>query len=386
MRYDFDRPIDRLHSDSAKWGFYAPDVLPAWVADMDFESPAPIMDAVKHRLDHGVFGYAFDLPELRDAVCARLLRLYDWAVEPESLVLLPGLVSGLNVFTRAFGQPGDGVLINTPVYPPFLTAPTNQGQDVHAAAQQTTLVDGHLHYDIDFAALEAAITPQTKSFILCNPHNPTGRVYTREELLRIGDLCERHDLVLCSDEIHCELLLDDVKHIPIASLSPALAARTVTLLAPSKTFNIPALGLSLAIIPDPAVRAQMEKAATGIVPHVNVLGMYAALAAYTECDDWLAQLLAYLTANRDYAVEFITNNLPGITTTVPQATYLAWLDCRAAAIDGSPYEFFLKEAKVALNDGARFGVDGEGFVRLNLGCPRATLEEVLTRMRDALVK
>jgi cystathionine beta-lyase len=382
--YDFDQIIDRRDTDCLKWDKYG-DALPLWVADMDFRSPQPVLDAMRARIAEGVFGYAQDLPELKEAIAARLLRLYNWPVLPEEVVFLPGLVCGLNVVSRAIGAPGDGILVNTPVYPPFLTAPGNQERELQVAEQCLTRRGERLHYQVDYSLLEQTIQPNTRLFILCNPHNPTGRVYSRDELERMGEIALRNDLVICSDEIHAELLLDDVAHIPLASLSPELAKRTITLLAPSKTFNIPALGMSAAVIQSQALRAQFDRAMAGIVPHVNVIGMHAALAAYTECDDWLAQLLGYLRANRDFAVQYIDESLPGIRTTVPEGTYLLWLDCREAGLE-DPYTFFLENAGVALNDGATFGPGGEGFVRLNLGCPRATLTQALARMGAALAE
>ena len=348
MSYDFDQIVDRRNSDSAKWGYYDDDILPLWVADMDFVSPQPIIDAMRDRLDHGIFGYSRTPPELPEAICERMLRQQGWAIDPESILFIPGLVSGLNVVARAIGDRGDGVLVNTPVYPPFLSAPENQLRTLHAAEQSVSLRDGHLHYDIDFYVLGNATDGSSKLFILCNPHNPTGRAYTRDELLGMAELCAERDLVICSDEIHCDLLLDDAKHISIAALDPAIEARTITLLAPSKTYNIPGLGCSIAVIPNPELRARFEAASAGIVPHVNLLGLHAALAAYTQCDGWLNEMLAYLTANRNLVVDYVDQSLPGIRTTVPEATYLAWLDCREAGIEGSPYKFFLENAKVAL--------------------------------------
>ena len=249
------------------------------------------------------------------------------------------------------------------------------------------MVNGNtVGYEIDFDAFEAAITPQTELFILCNPHNPIGRGFTREELTRMAEICVRHDVIICSDEIHCDLLLDGTPHHSIAVLSPEIAEQTITLLAPSKTYNIPGLGCSVAIVQNAALRERVNKAAEGIVPHINVMGFVAALAAYTEGGEWLEQILRYLAANRDAVVEYVIGCLPGIATTVPQATYLAWLDCRQAGIEGNPYEFFLKEAKVALNDGVAFGPSGEGFVRLNFGCSRATLMQALEQMQTALLK
>ncbi|MCB0045182.1 MAG: PatB family C-S lyase [Caldilineaceae bacterium] len=380
--YNFDQVVNRRGTDSAKWGYF-PEALPLWVADMDFRSPQPILDALTERVEEGVFGYALELPELKEAIAARLANRYDWQVTPEEIVFLPGLVSGLNAVSRAIGAPGDGILVNTPVYPPFLTAPENQGRELHAAEQRAEEEGGTLRYTIDFDALETAIRPNTRMFILCNPHNPTGRAYIREELERLADMAARHDLIVCSDEIHCELILDDVKHIPLASLGPDVAARTITLIAPSKTFNVPGLGLSAAIVPNAELRKQLEQGMAGIVPHCNLLGMHAALAAYTQCDDWLAELLAYLRANRDYAVDYIARHMPNLRTTVPEATYLLWIDCRGAGLE-NPQQFFLEEAGVALNDGTAFGQGGEGFVRLNLGCTRATLKEALDKMTAAL--
>ncbi len=384
MACEFDEEVIRQGTDSLKWAKFSDEVIPLWVADMDFVAPEPVVRALARRIDHGVFGYAIDLPELKSKVCERLLVGYGWEVGPEAIVLLPGLVTGLNVACRAIGTQGDGVLINTPVYPPFLTAPTNQGRQLQVAEQARTTRDGELYYDVDVDALEGAVTPQTGLFILCNPHNPTGRVFSRSELEAQAELCARHNIVICSDEIHCDLLLGESKHVPIATLDPEIEAQTITLLAPSKTFNIPGLGCSLAVIPNAALRAQFKAAARGIVPDVNVLGMHAALAAYSHCDQWLAELREYLIENREYVVDFVKSHLPGIQTTKPEATYLAWFDCRELEVDEGPFRFFLKNAKVAFNNGAHFGPGGEGFVRLNFGCPRSTLREALERMQKAL--
>jgi cystathionine beta-lyase len=280
------------------------------------------------------------------------------------------------------------VLVNTPVYPPFLTAPLNQGRTVHAAplaASHRKLggVDA-LSFELDIGAIEDAVTPDTGLFLLCSPHNPIGRAWSRPELETLAAFCLRHDLTVCSDEIHSDLVLDNTHHLPIAALAPEIAARSVTLLAPSKSFNVPGLGCSMAIVPDAGLRARLLQASAGIVPHVNVLGYVAALAAYTECEEWLTELCRYLTANRDFAVEYITRCMPSLHVTLPQATYLEWIDCRQTRIEGNPFQFFLRNAKVALNDGAFFGENGRGFVRLNFGCPRATLHAALERMAAAL--
>jgi cysteine-S-conjugate beta-lyase len=384
MKYDFDIPVARRGTDSAKWSYFATDILPMWVADMDFRSPQPIVDALQARVAQGVFGYGMDSKVLRAVLVERMERLYGWQIQPEDIVFLPGLVSGLNVVARAVGERGDSVVVNTPVYGPFLTAPANQHRTLSAAPLIATTEGRRLHYTLDFDATAAAIAPDSRLFILCNPHNPVGRAWTAGELAQLAALAERHDLVICSDEIHCDLLLEGARHTPMASLAPEIAARTITLMAPSKTFNIPGLGASFAIVQNPALRKQMEAAATGIVPHLNILGMVAAEAAYTHCDDWLQALLGYLTANRDFAVRFVEEQLPGINTTCPEATYLLWLDCRAAGIEGKPADFFMQKAKVAVNEGTWFGAGGEGFVRLNFGCARETLEAGLQMMKAAL--
>jgi cystathionine beta-lyase len=379
MSYDFDRQIERRGTDSAKWSYFPADVLPMWVADMDFASPPPIIEALAARVQQGVFGYGMESKTLKQTLVERMERLYGWTVKPDDIVYLPGLVSGLNIVSRAVGERGDGVLINTPVYGPFLTAPVNQYRTLQSAPLNVAQTGRRLHYELNMDGLAAAVQPHTKLFLLCNPHNPVGRAFTHAELNEIAAFCVSHDLVICSDEIHCDLLLDGTQHIPIASLSPEIAQRTITLMAPSKTFNIPGLGASFAVVQNPTLRKQVEAAMAGIVPHVNILGMAAAEAAYADCEDWLAALRAYLTANRDFAVAYVEEHLPGVNYTVPEATYLLWLDLRGLG-EAKPAEMLMQQAKLAVNEGAWFGEGGEGFVRLNFGCPRSTLEEGLRRL------
>jgi cystathionine beta-lyase len=383
MSYDFDRPIERKGTDSAKWSYFPADVLPMWVADMDFAAPQPIIDALHQRVGHGVFGYGMESKALKQTLVERMARLYGWMIVPDDIVFLPGLVSGLNIVSRAIGERGDSVLINTPVYGPFLTAPVNQYRTLQSAPLNVRQEGRRLHYDLNMAGLADAVQPNTKLFLLCNPHNPVGRAFTHAELSEIAVFCNSHDLVICSDEIHCDLLLDGTQHTPIASLTPEIAQRTITLMAPSKTFNIPGLGASFAIVQNPALRKQLEAAMAGIVPHVNILGMAAAEAAYAQCDEWLESLRAYLTANRDFAVAYVEEHLPGVTFTVPEATYLLWLDLRSFGAE-KPAEMLMQQAKLAVNEGAWFGEGGEGFVRLNFGCPRRTLEEGLQRLHAVL--
>lgn len=381
MTYDFDQRIDRRGTESIKWRRYDEDVLPMWVADMDFMAPEPVIQALQERVAHGVFGYSLEPPALRAIIVDRLQRLYRWQVAPEALIFLPGVVVGFNLVCHALATPGDGVLIQTPVYFPILDAPAHAGLTSDTMAL-TRRPDGG--YEIDFDRFETAITDQTRIFILCNPHNPVGRVFRRDELEAMADICLRHDIVICADEIHADLVFPGNAHIPIASLAPEVADRTVTLIAPSKTFNIPGLHCSVAIVQNPALRERLKRAQAGLVHGVNVLGNVAALAAYRDGQPWLDALLRYLTANRDLLHEYVARHLPGITMHPPEGTYLAWLSCHEAGLPGNPQEFFLQRARVAMNDGAVFGQGGEGFVRLNFGCPRAMLIEALDRMKAAL--
>jgi cysteine-S-conjugate beta-lyase len=383
MADNFEAIIDRRSSDSAKWHKYGPDVLPLWIADMDFRSPEPVIQALRHRIEHGVFGYGIELPEFSHTITERLQRLYGWAVSPEALVMLPGVIAGFNLACRAVTSPGDGVLLHTPLYPPILRVPGNIGlssdeMELHRRP------DGQ--YEIDFDAVEKAITPRTRAFILCNPHNPIGRVYQRHELARLAEICLRHDLIICADEIHCEVLFQGHHHTPIASLAPEIAAHCVTLMAPSKTFNLPGLKCAFAIIPNAELREKFTAVRADLVPQsVNILGYVAALAAYRHGQSWLDGLLRYLEANRDVVCRQVREYLPGVSMGTPEGTYLAWLDCRQAGIPGNdPYTFFLEKAKVALNDGVAFGKGGQGFVRLNFGCPRALLIQALEHMQKAL--
>jgi cysteine-S-conjugate beta-lyase len=382
--YDFETPLDRRTHGSIKWTFFDEDVLPMWVADMDFRSPPAILEALHARVDAGHFGYTMHAPSLSEAVVERMAARYGWTVAPEHLVYSPGLVVALNAVARAFGRPGDAILVQTPVYGPFLSAPGRNGRYVHMVDLDTVdLGDGIFSYAIDFAAFEvAAAHRQATMFYLCNPHNPAGRVFTRDELLRLGEICLRHDVLIIADEIHSDLLLDDHQHIPMASLSPELAARTVTLIAPSKSFNVPGLGCSVLIAADEGLRARLSDELWGGGEHVNALGFTAAEAAYRYGDPWLAEALALIQRNRDAAVAFIRAHMPAIRTTVPEGTYLMWLDCRALPVD-DPAAFFLERARVALNPGQHFGPAGAGYCRLNLGCPRAQLDEALGRMRGA---
>lgn len=372
--FDFSSELDRRDGDSLKWNKYAGrDVLPLWVADMDFVAPPAVIVALERRIAHGCLGYPVASKALVDTVLAHLQREYAWTVEPSSLIWLPGVVTGLNLACRAID--GD-VLTATPVYPPFLSAPGLAGR--HLARVALRLEDGA--WRLDLAAMEAALTPQTRLFLLCHPHNPVGRVWRREELVEIAAFCRRHDLVVCSDEIHCGLILDaQLTHTPLAMIDGETASRCITLMAPSKTYNVPGLACAFAVIQDAALRARFTAQMRGIVADVNVLGYVAAQAAYGECDDWHGALIETLRANRDL-VEKAVAEIPGLSMTHIEATYLAWIDARGLKV-ADPAAFF-EAGGVGLSRGDDFGLPG--WVRLNFGCPRPTLERALERMAAAV--
>jgi len=398
MNFDFDAVIDRAGTDSVKWAKYADsgglggvprdtlppqrdgDVIPLWVADMDFAAPPPVIAALRQRIDHGVFGYNQPTRSQGDAVVTYLARKFDWTIDPEWLVWLPGLVSGLNVACRAVGVAGNAVFTATPIYPPFLSAPKFAGRRVASAP----LVRDSAGWLWDFPTVDAVLkTSQAKLFLLCHPHNPTGRVWNEDELWQIALLAEKHNLVVCSDEIHNGLILSPSRqHRLFATLSPEMAARTITLMAPSKTFNIPGLGCAFAIIPDSRLRNGFRDAMHGIVPHVNALGLVATEAALTLCDDWHDDLLDYLRGNLR-AVERAVAAVPGLDMRPVEATYLAWIDAREFAADAgieNPARWF-EQCGVGLSDGADFGAPG--FVRLNFGTRRTLLDEALARLSRA---
>jgi cysteine-S-conjugate beta-lyase len=378
--FDFDRIPARRDGDSNKWRKFPADVLPLWLADMDFPSPPAVVAALRARVEHGFFGYLTEKPELREVVADRLAKRYGWRVEPEAVMPLPGVIAGFNLAIRALTTPGDGLLVQTPVYPPILRAAGNHGltRDGHPL---TRGADGR--YTVDMDTFAAAIHPRTRAFLLCNPHNPVGRLFERRELEAMASACLRRDLWIIADEIHCDLLYDGRQHLPMATLAPEVEQRTVTLIAPSKTFNVPGLKCAVAVVPNTALRERLTAAVSDLVPKINVLGHTAAVAAYRDGDEWLEALLRYLQANRDFLVREVAAQLPGVRVTAPEATYLAWLDCRETGLP-DPRTFFLEHAKVALNDGKAFGPGGDGFVRLNFGCPRALLADGLGRMCDAL--
>ncbi|HIX62497.1 MAG TPA: PatB family C-S lyase [Candidatus Halomonas stercoripullorum] len=392
MIFDFATSVERRHPEGGewstqKWQRYDASILPLWVADMDFRSPPPVIEALQARVDHGVFGYGAVSAQLRTTLCEWSAREYHWPIEPDWQLWLPGVVPALHLASLALTEPGDGVLTITPIYPPFLKVAERTGRLPQQAALAEPAGPGE-PWQLDLEALEAAITSETRLLLWCHPHNPTGRVWSHAELAGLAELVERHDLLVVSDELHCDLLLNEgALHRPLAAVFPALASRTITLWAPSKTFNIAGLTAACAIVPDPALRRRFAAAARGLLPDVNVLGLVAAQAAYAHGNPWRHALLEVLRGHRRTLVERVSH-WPGVSMQPPEATYLAWLDLRQAEglapYQGSPQQVLLEEAKVALSDGADFGQPG--FARLNFGTTAVQLEAALARLDKVLRK
>ena len=380
-RYDSLSLADLKAKPNAKWTHFGPEVLPLWVAEMDF----PVADAIKEAIDAQVhsenlgYGLSAGLPGLVEALQARLEGRYGYAVAREDVRLLGSTVQGLYLAVMAFAGPGDEALLLTPLYPPFRAAVENTGR----VPVQVPLIDGPEGYAIDFDALEAAVTPATRLLMLCNPHNPVGRVYTEEELTRLAQLALEHNLWIVSDELHADLCFAG-RHRPIATLAPEVAARTLTLYGPTKSFNIPGLKLSFAISANPAMLERLAYHARGVAPGPNVLAQAATIGAYTGGGSWFDDTLGYLAGNRDHVRERVAREMPAVRLHAPQGTYLAWLDFRDAGLGDDPAGALVERARVGLNGGSAFGVGGDGFARLNFATSRPILDEALTRIAASL--
>ncbi len=376
---DFDTVLNRRDTDSGKWARYAgTNILPMWVADMDFKAPLEIIDGMKERADHGIFGYASPPPELPGVIIERMARMYNWQVHEEEIQFLPGVVPGLNIASRGLVSPGESIITATPIYYPFLSAPDNWGLKLHRIRAGNT--GGEWSFPQDELESTLADNPDIKLLLLCNPFNPIGRLLNKKELKRIIETCLKYDVLICSDEIHCDLLFDDRKHVPTASISSEAADITVTLMAPTKTFNLAGVGGSVAIIKNPDIRERFMEARKGTLVGVNVFAYTSMLIAYRDCESWRQELIGYLQANRDYLADRI-KNIPGISMSPVEATYLAWLDVSQLALADAMS--FFEDAGVGFSDGAQF--DGEGFMRFNFACPRETLIEACDRIENAAI-
>lgn len=379
MSTDLDTLFDRTGTGSTKWSRYPEDVLPMWVADMDFAAPPAVIERLQKRLTHPVLGYSVPSDELRQVLVDYLREHYDWQVQKQDIVVLPGVVPGVNMALHGLVAEGDGVVVHTPNYPPLRQA---AGHWKMRSIEVPLQANAQGQWACDPQRLQQALG-DSSAYLLSNPHNPIGKTYSRDELRTIAEICVAQDVLIISDEIHADLQFDGRRHIPVASLSPEVAQRTITLMSASKTYNVAGLKTAFAVIQNPSLRARFDAARVGMVDSVNPLGMEATHAAYAQPGEWLEQLKTYLQGNRDYLLETIRTRLPGIVVHAPQSTYLAWLDCSALGLD-NPQRFFLEEARVGLSAGPEFGEGLEQFVRLNFGCPRALLTEGLARLERSL--
>ena len=374
---DFDQIIPRRGTGSIKWDRF-PTLDPFWVADMDFMSPPAVLDVLKERIAHGVMGYAHAHDGLVEAIGEYMQSRHGLAIEEKEIVHLGGLVPALSLAARAFGKPGDAVMTCTPIYPPFL--------GIHNDAEMEVIAVPHVEvngqWGFDWDAMEAAVTPGTKLFLLSNPQNPLGRVFSQDEMSQLAIFCERHDMILISDEIHCDLILDDeaTPHVCAAGLPEQLQKRIITLLAPSKTYNIAGLGYAFALIRDDSLRRKFCAARGHTLPEINCLAYYAAEAAYRDGESWRQDLIAYLRKNRDTVTDFVRSRTKFIIPDI-EATYLAWIDCRSMGIE-NPAQFFEQEAGIYLSDGNYFGAPGH--IRFNYGCPHSRVLEGLEKMANVL--
>ncbi len=388
MKYNFDEVIQRTRTACVKWDglenyFGTTDAIPLWVADMDFKSPPAVVDALRKRAEHGVYGYTMRPNSYYEAIINWMKKRHHWAIQKEWIAHSPGVVPALSLLIDTYTQPGDKVVIQPPVYHQFAQAISLQGRKI--VENPLKLENGR--YVMDFVDLENKLDSTTKMFILCSPHNPVGRVWTKEELMSLGQICMKHNVLIVSDEIHCDLVYKDYHHTPFGSLSPEFFEHSITCIAPSKTFNICGLQTSTLIIPKKELYTAYHQAITRwSIGSPNVFGAIALEAAYQNGEEWLDQLLDYLHDNLKFLIDYIEEHIPQIQVIKPEGTYLVWLDCRALVLNGGHQlgHFMLHEAKLALNEGHAFGVGGDGFMRMNIACPRSTLAQSLNRIRYAV--
>ena len=380
MTYDFDTVIPRRGTLSYKWDSAPEGVLPMWVADMDFRTAPAITDALHRRVDNGIFGYTLVPDEYYDAVTSWFARRHGWQIDRDMMIYTSGVVPAISAIIKALAAPGDKVIVQTPVYNCFFSSIRNNGCEI---LPNPLLRDGDT-FSMDFDDLERkAADPKATLMILCNPHNPAGRVWSRDELLRLGEICIRHGVTVISDEIHCEFVFDGYRHTPFASVSEELSRHCVVCVSPSKAFNIAGLQIANIVAPDSDTRARIDKAINiNEVCDVNPFGVIATIAAYNEGEEWLKQLLDYLRGNYEYMRGFCRENLPQFPITRLEATYLVWMDCRALGMTSEELEERLvDDARLWLNAGSMYGADGDGFMRWNIACPRSVLQDGLERFR-----
>jgi cystathionine beta-lyase len=387
MSYNFDEIIDRNDTLSVKYGlrkkiFGREDAIPLWVADMDFKTPDFIVDAIKERADHEIYGYSYRPDSFYQAAQNWVKKRHNWSIDFSWLTFTPGIVPGVNLSVLEFTEPGDKIMIQPPVYFPFFHAVKKNNRTL--VENKLVLNNGRL--EIDFQDFEKQLQNGVKMFILSNPHNPGGNVWTRDELKRMGELCLEYNVLILADEIHSDIVFPGHKYIPMASLSEEIAENTLTFIAPSKTFNIAGLAISVGIISNRKLRDRFNNMMDRIhIANGNLFGTVALEAAYRYGEDWLDQLLQYLKKNLDFLTRYIEKNIPQIKVIQPEGTYLVWLDCRELNVPNDQiHKFMIEKAGVAFNDGASFGENGQGFQRLNFGCPRSVLEKALDNIKKAV--
>jgi len=384
--YNFDELIDRTNTNSIKYDarkmfFGNGEVLPLWVADMDFRTPDFIVDAIKKRAEHEVFGYTFRGETYNQSIVNWLKRRHNWEIKPEWITFSPGVVAGLTIAIEALSKPGDGVIVQPPVYFPFFDSVKGTGREM--IENPLKLEHGRYYFDLD--DLKKKITPSTRLLLLSNPHNPGGMAWNEQELKALAQICLENKIVIISDEIHSDLIFDGFKHTPLAGISEEIAQNCVICMAPSKTFNTAGLTTSFLVIPNKRHFVAYERVMR--LPHLhmgNIFGTAALEAAYTHGDEWLAQLMVYLKGNYDFLEEFFAKNLPGVKVMKPEATYLIWLDFSAFGLNDEALNQKLIDGGIGLNRGTQFGKQGSGFMRINIGCPRSILDEALERIKQAL--
>lgn len=384
MKYNFDKYIDRKNTNSTKWDYNSfffgrEDVLPMWVADMDFESPPEVREAMLRSVEHGIYGYFQRSDGYYRSIINWLYKRHRWRIDREWIVSTPGVVTALNIAIITYTSPGDKVLIQTPVYPPFYNVVRNNGRQLVT----NSLKEEDGRYTMDFDDLETKMRDDVKMMILCSPHNPVGRVWNREELEKVCNLCYKYGVLLVSDEIHSDIVYDGYEHRPIATICSEMLDNSITCIAPSKTFNIAGLEESTIIIPNENLRRKFQNTIKKIgIGGGNIFGVTALEAAYTYGEQWLDELLAYLQGNLDYLNDSLKRNKSGVKFYMPEGTYLVWLDFRSTGLLGDELSrFIIDEAKLGLNDGRDFGEEGNGFMRMNIACPRAILREGIDRLK-----
>ncbi|GGN98036.1 MalY/PatB family protein [Saccharibacillus kuerlensis] len=390
-RFDFHTQIDRLQSASEKWDsreklFGAPNALPLWVADMDFAAPQEVLDAMHKRVDHGIFGYTFRTPAYFDTVVSWMQERHNWSIDPDWITFTPGVVPALAFAVEAFTQPGDKIAIQTPVYPPFYNIVRENGRQLVMNPLQVTEAGS---YEMDFEDLDRKLADDVKMLILCSPHNPVGRIWSRADLEKLSELCLKHDVLVVADEIHADLIFEPKSHVPYASISEAARDNCIVCTAPSKTFNLAGLSVSNIIIPNRKLRLKFERTVAKMhgLGSINTLGATATEAAYKHGGPWLDELLTYVRGNMEYVQSQIEEHLPELSVKLPEATYLLWIDFRGLNMEAKDLmQFLLHKAGIALNDGTMFGIEGAGFMRMNVACSRSIVEQAMEQLKMAVAE